>query len=260
MLHRRADAQRAVRQHLHAHALRQAGAQARQLALDGVHRLNHVRARLALHADDDGRVQRRLGVIFRCFGRHVGAHIAWCAIIFDTRPGAQAVVLGALHHPRHVLQADRRTVLVAHHQLAVLLGRQQLVVGVDRVLALGPVKTALGTADVARADGAAHRVQPQAHGAQRVGIALHPHGRPLAARQRHQAHPADLADLQRQPGVDHVLHLVQRQAVGGDGQLQHRRIRRVDLGVDRRRRQIGRQQRRGRVDGRLHLLLGRVHA
>ncbi len=46
--------------------------------------------------------------------------------------------------------------------------------------------------------------------------------------------------------------------VGADGQREDRRVGRVDLGVDRRRRQVGRQQRAAGVDRGLHLLLGHV--
>ena len=86
------------------------------------------------------------------------------------------------------------------------------------------------------------------------------HGWALAASQRHQSHAADLADLQRQPRVHHVLHLGQRQAAGSDGQRKNRRVCRIHLRIHRRRGQIRRQQRAGRVDGCLHLLLGRIHS
>ena len=39
---------------------------------------------------------------------------------------------------------------------------------------------------------------------------------------------------------------------------QDRRVGRIDLGVDRRRRQVGRQQVAGGIDRRLHLLLGDI--
>ena len=57
--HRGADAQRAVGQHGHLHAARQALRQLGQPGLDGVGRGNHVRARLALHVHDDGGRQRQ---------------------------------------------------------------------------------------------------------------------------------------------------------------------------------------------------------
>ena len=45
-----------------------------------------------------------------------------------------------------------------------------------------------------------------------------------------------------------------------DAEGEDRRVGRVDLGVDRRRRQVGGQQIAGGVDRRLHFLLGDVEA
>jgi hypothetical protein len=64
----------------------------------------------------------------------------------------------------------------------------------------------------------------------------------------------------RKTGVSEVFDLGHRERFRGQRQGQDRRVRRIDLGVDRRRRQIGRQQIAGRVDRRLDLLLGDVEA
>ena len=72
--------------------------------------------------------------------------------------------------------------------------------------------------------------------------------------------PGSCDDLLGEPGVDHIVHLGQRLGLGGDGQGQHRRVGGIDLGVDRRRGQIGRQQIAGGVDRRLDLLLRDVEA
>ena len=72
--------------------------------------------------------------------------------------------------------------------------------------------------------------------------------------------PAELRDLLRQPRLAHVFELGQRHAFGGDRERQDRRVGRIDLGVDRRHRQIARQQIVGRIDRRLHFLLGDVEA
>jgi len=58
--------------------------------------------------------------------------------------------------------------------------------------------------------------------------------------------------------VGEILDLGQRQGLRGQAQGQDRRVGRVDLGVDRRRRQVGRQQVARSIDRRLHLLLGDV--
>ena len=57
-----------------------------------------------------------------------------------------------------------------------------------------------------------------------------------------------------------ILHLRHRHGVGHHRERQNRRIRRIDLGVDRRRRKILRQQIAGRIDRRLHFLLGNIEA
>jgi hypothetical protein len=225
-----------VAQHVDLQGRRQAGGQLGQPRLDGVDGGDHVGARLALHVQDDGGLE----------------------LAADHRPCAQAHVLGAVHRPGHVGQPHGRAVAVGDDHVAVIGGRHQLVVGIDGVGPGRPVDAALGAVGVGRRQRRAQAVEREAVGSQRPGVRLDPHRRPLAARQRHQADAGDLADLERQPGVDDVLHLRQRQRVGGDGQRQHRRVGRIDLGVDRRRRQVGRQQRAAGIDGGLHLLLGDV--
>ena len=83
---------------------------------------------------------------------------------------------------------------------------------------------------------------------------------PLAAADADQADAGQLRDLLRQPGLAQILELGQRHGLRGHRQRQDRRVGRVDLGVDRRRRQVARQQIVRRVDRRLHLLLGDVEA
>jgi hypothetical protein len=70
--------------------------------------------------------------------------------------------------------------------------------------------------------------------------------------------PRELGDFLGEAGVGQVLDLVQRQTLRSQGQGQDRRIGRVDFAVDRRARQIGRQEAARRVDRRLNLLLGDI--
>ena len=97
-------------------------------------------------------------------------------------------------------------------------------------------------------------------GRQRARVDHDAHGRAIAAADRDQADAGLLADLLRQPHVCEVLDLGQRQGLAGQRQRQDRRVGRIDLAVDRRRRQVRRQQVGGRVDRRLHFLLGDVQA
>ena len=171
-------------------------------------------------------------------------------------PGGQKTVLGAIDNGRHIAQAQRRTVLPGDDQLAVILYRANLVVGIEHGRAGRAVKAALGLIDVGRGDALAHAVQAQAVGRQRVGVDQHTQRRALPASQADHTHTGQLRQLLRHAGVDQVMHFRQRQAVGGNRQGQDGRIGRVDLAVDRRRGQVARQQAVCRVHGRLHFLLG----
>ena len=80
----------------------------------------------------------------------------------------------------------------------------------------------------------------------------------MTARQRHQPHAGHLRNLLRHAGFNHVFHLGHRHGGGGDGKGHDRRIRRVDLAVNRWIRQVRRQQVSGGVNRGLHLLLSDV--
>ena len=62
----------------------------------------------------------------------------------------------------------------------------------------------------------------------------------------------------RQARIHEIFHLRQRHRFRRQPQRQDRRVGRVYLGVNRRRRQIGGQQIAGGIDGGLHLLLGDI--
>ena len=81
---------------------------------------------------------------------------------------------------------------------------------------------------------------------------------PLAAGDRDQADAGKLRELRHEPALDQILHVGQLHRLRRDAEREDRRVGRIDLGVDRRRRQVGGQQIAGRVDRRLHLLLGDV--
>src|SRR6218665_1884081 len=98
---------------------------------------------------------------------------------------AQAPVLGAVDHPRHIPQAHRSAVAPGQDQVLVIPHRQQLVIGIDGVGPLRPVETALGTVGMGRGDGRAQSIQAHAIRGQRPGIGLYAHRRALPAGQRH---------------------------------------------------------------------------
>ncbi len=135
-----------------------------------------------------------------------------------------------------------------------------LVVGVDGRRLRRAVEISLRRVDVEVADGGAHVVDVEAVGGERLRIELDAHRRPVAAADADEADAVQLRDLLRQPRLAQILELGQRQRLRGDRERQDRRVGRIDLGVDRRDRQVARQQIVGGVDRRLHLLLGDVEA
>ena len=100
----------------------QRGAQLRQQRLDAVDDGDDVRAGLALDVQDDG---RRL-----------------------VHPRGLLDVLGVVDDGRHVGEVDGRAVPVGDDERAVLVAREELIVGADRVRLLRAVEGALGLVDV----------------------------------------------------------------------------------------------------------------
>jgi hypothetical protein len=232
--HRGADGGGSIGEHADVDRGGQRILQRGQERLDAVDHLNDVGTRLALDVQD----HRRLRV----------------------HPGTELAVLRALLDLRHVRQAHRRAILVGDHQVLVVVGALELVVGVDRVGARRPVEIALGRIDIGVGDGGAEIVDVEAERGELAGVGLDTHGRALAAADADQSDAGELRDLLCQARIGEVLDLRQRQGLGGDGEGQNGRVGRIDLGIDRRRRQVGRQQVAGGVDRRLNFLLGDVEA
>ena len=72
------------------------------------------------------------------------------------------------------------------------------------------------------------------------------------------AHALELRDLLRDARVGQVLDLGERHHLGGDPEGEDRRVGGIDLRVDRRRRQVLRQEVLRGADRGLHLLFGDV--
>ena len=231
-MHRRSYGDRAVGEHRDIDGGGQRRLQLRQQLLDPVDDLDHVGAGLALDIDDD----RRLLI----------------------RPGSESRVLCAVDDVGNVGESHRRAVAVGDDHALVFVGALQLIVGVDRRRPRRPVEAALGLVGVGIADRGAHVVEREAVGRQRGRIGLDPHRRPLSAAQRNQPHPRQLRQLGCEPRVGEILDLRQRHRLGRQRQGHDRRVGRIDLVVDRRRRKVGREEAAGCVDRRLHFLLGDV--
>ena len=123
-----------------------------------------------------------------------------------------------------------------------------------------PVEVSLRRIDVEIADRGAHVVDIEPIGGERLRVELDADRGAVAAGDADQPDAAELRDFLRQPRLANVFQLGQRHAFGGDRERQDRRVGRIDLGVDRRHRQVARQQIVRRIDRRLHFLLGDVEA
>ena len=77
-------------------------------------------------------------------------------------PRGELVVLGAVDDVGDVGQMHRRAVLVGDDDVAIRVGRLELIVRVDRVRARRPVEAALGAVDVGVADRGAQILQAHA--------------------------------------------------------------------------------------------------
>ncbi len=160
-----------------------------------------------------------------------------------------------------VATSEARTggaVAIGDDDRLVVGAREQLVVGVDGVRLARAVERALGLVDVGGGESGAQVFKAEVVSGELRGIGLDAHGGLLAAGDGDQADAGDLRNLLREVGVGGVLDLVQRQRVGGERQRHDRRVGGVHLAVDGRVGQVGGQEAVGRVDGRLHFLLGHV--
>jgi len=232
--HRGADGGGAVGEHAHLGRRRQRVLELGQQRLDAVDDRDDVGAGLALHVEDDGGIA--------------------------VHPGADLGVLRPLRHRSDVGKQHRRPVLVGDDDGVVVVRALDLIVGVDRVGALRPVEIALGRVDVGVGDGGAQVVDVEAVAGELAQVRLDAHRRSLPAGDADEADARQLRDLLREPCVGEVLELRQRDRLRGDTQGQDRRVGGIDLGVDRRRRQVGGQQVAGGVDRGLHFLLGDIEA
>jgi hypothetical protein len=154
----------------------------------------------------------------------------------------------------------RRAILVGQEDGAILVGILQLVVGVDGVGLGGAVEGALGAVGIGVADGGADVVDVEAIGGQLLHIDLDAHGRALAARQTHQTDACQLRNLLGNAFIRQIFDIGQGNGGRGDRDGDDRRIGGIDLGVDRRRRQRGRQEVAGGIGRRLHFLFGHIQA
>src|ERR1700730_254574 len=196
----------------------------RQHRFDPAHRLDDVGSRLALDRQDD----RSLLV----------------------EPAGNQLVLSRTDGVADIAYADRRPVAIGDDQVVVLLGLEQLIVGIDRVGLARAVERTFRKVDIRLAEHRSHILEVDAARRQRLWIDLYADGGLLLTSDAHEADTGYLRDLLQQDILRIRVDNGQRQAVRGDPEHQDRRVSRVDLPDQRRIRQIFRQVRICRIYGR----------
>src|SRR6202030_1926220 len=196
----------------------------RQHRLDAAHRLDDVGPGLPLDRQDD----RPLLV----------------------EPGGNQLVLPGTDGAADIAYADRRPVAIGDDQVCVLVGLEQLIVGIQREGLARAVERAFRKIDIGLAEHRAHILEVDAAIRQRLRIDLYADGRLLLTSDADEADAGYLRELLQQNilrvGVDNG----QRQDVRGDPEHQDRRVGRIDLTDERRIRQVLWQERIRRIDGR----------
>ena len=155
---------------------------------------------------------------------------------------------------RHVLEAHGRGVAEGDDDLAIGLGRGDLVVGGDGVALVRAVERTLRAGDVGRRNGAVEVGDRQPVGGEASHVGLDAHGRANAALDRNMADAGHRRQALGDERIGEVAQVAHRDDVGCERQGDDGRVGRVHLGVGRRVRQVARQRRAGRVDRRLHVL------
>ena len=230
LVQRGADRVGAVRGHLQLHVLRQLRLQLRQQRTHRIHRLDHVRARLARHQHDHGRLA--------------------------VEQAKRVAVLRPVGHFRHVVEADRGTVAPGHHQVAVI-GRTAPATGrgSGRINLQAPafhLDRTFWPIGVGGLDRRPHVFGRHAIAVQRKRQQLDAYRRQRAAADLHVAHALHLRQLLLHDVRHRFIHLPRAARGRSQRQDDHWRIGRVGLAVGRIAAQRGRQVGARGIDGRLH--------
>ena len=232
LVHRIADPLRAVVQHFHVDAGRDLRAELRQQLADLVDHLDRVGAGLALD----------------------GEHDAALVVV----PGGHAVVLHVVDGPPDVPDPHRRAVAVGHDHVVEGGGVLQLTVGHHRGGTVLVLQRAGGQIRVRPPQRLLDLVDADAPGREGLRVHLHPHRIGLRTEDLHLRHAAHHRDALRHQGLGVLVDAIQRQRVGGDGEVEDRHVRRVDLAVGRRYRHVRGELAASERDRRLHVLSGGV--
>ena len=187
------------------------GLQPRHQRLDLVDHCDDVRARLTLHIQD-----HRRDVV---------------------HPGGLLDVLGLVDDVCDIGQEHRRAIAIGYYQRLINLGGEQLIIGADGVGLALAVEVALRLIDVGGRHYSAKLLQREPVRRELNRVRLDPHRRLLSAADTYQPDARHLRNLFGQARIGEVLDLIERQLAGSEPQRQDRRVGRVGLAIDRRRRE-----------------------
>src|ERR1700716_3630633 len=144
-------------------------------------------------------------------------------------PAGNQLILSRTDGAADIAYADRRPVVIGDDQVGVLIGLEQLIVGIERVGLARAVERAFREIDVRLPEHRAHILEVDAARRQRLRIDLYADGRLLRTSRAHEADSGYLRDLLQQNILRIGADNGQRQAVRGDAEHQDRRVSRIDL-------------------------------
>ena len=153
-------------------------------------------------------------------------------------PSAQPAclaVLGAGDRGADVSHPQRSVVVIGNDDVVPGLRLRQLIVGINREGPLRRHRSSLSAHRRSRPITAARTSssdKPFRH--QLSGVELDANRRLLLSADQHLRDTGNLRDLLREPGLDVIVDLGQRQRVGCRAKQQNGRIRRIDLAIGRR--------------------------
>ena len=155
---------------------------------------------------------------------------------------------------------NRRAVSISDDQRAILVARQKLVIGSDRVGLMRPVKVAFRLVHIRCGNRRPQILHAQRIAGERGWIRLNAYSRLLSAADADQADTRQLRNLLGKMRIGKVLDFGQRERLRCECQSQYRRIGGVDLAVDRRIRKVPRQKTGTGIDRGLDFLFRNIDA
>ena len=160
----------------------------------------------------------------------------------------------------NVLEPYRCSVAVGHDHVAVGVGVEELVIGVERECLARALEVALGLVEGCGGECGANVLEPDPARGELGRIDLNMGGVRLLSRDDHLGNAAYGRELLGDDRIGVVVNLVERQRIGIDGIDEDGAVRRVVLLVGRRIGQVLGQKPARRVDRRLHVAGSAVDA